>query len=287
MNQVDVVLVAFESARDLASSLPAVVADPAVASVTVVDNASKDDSASVASRLGAAVVRLDANIGFGAGCNRGAALGHAPYILFLNPDAVVAPGTVATLRDHLDAHPAVAIAGPPLVYADGTPQPVRRRFPSVLRAPLEPGLAAALDERYYARRPGRRVAWLSGACLLVRRAAFEEAKGFDERYFLYAEELDLASRLTAAGWALHRVDAPAVVHASGSSTRHLPAAGKVAWADGMSRWATDHHRLPVAFRCACAFGLAARAAWWSLRGKRIRAGDWWRATTRMVCHAGR
>src|SRR4051812_13334653 len=189
---VDVVVVAFESAGTIDRCVRSVIGDPAVASVVVVDNASPDDSAAVARAAGAEVVHAGGNRGFGAGCNIGAGAGSAPFVLFLNPDAEVARGTAAGLAGHLAASPRTAAVGSEVIDGAGRPQPSRRRSPSVGRAPFEPGLAARLDERHYRRRGTAHVDWVSGACFMVRRAAFEAVAGFDERFFLYSEETDLA-----------------------------------------------------------------------------------------------
>src|SRR5262245_21688037 len=100
--------------------------------VVVVDNASRDGSADLVRRRfpGVALVANPDNRGFGAACNQGAA-GAGEYVLFLNPDAEVAPGALSALLAALRRRPAAAIAGPRLVYADGSPQPTRRRFPSL------------------------------------------------------------------------------------------------------------------------------------------------------------
>ena len=264
MTAVDVVVVAWRSAATLPACLASVVGDPAVASVTVVDNASPDESASVAAALGARVVEAGRNVGFGAGCNLGAAGGAAPYVLLLNPDAAVAAGTVAGLAAVLDADPRAAA-----VASEVGDDHVRRRFPRVWRAPLEPGLAGRLDERWYRRHPGRAVDWLSAAVLLVRRSALEEVGGFDERYFLYWEEVDLAVRLRRAGWELRWVPGLPAAHAAGGS-----GGGRPAWAAGLVRWAGDHARRPRLLRAAVMAGLVARAVAWRLVGRRERAASW-------------
>ena len=162
---VDVVIVAYCSAETLAASVGSVASDPAVADVIVVDNASPDDSAAVAEAAGARVVATGANLGFGGGCNRGAAAGRSPYVLFLNPDAAAQPGTVAGLAAHLAGSPRAGAVASELRFADGGRQPSRRRFPRWWLAPAEPGLSAELDERWYRRRArGPRVDWVTGAC---------------------------------------------------------------------------------------------------------------------------
>jgi N-acetylglucosaminyl-diphospho-decaprenol L-rhamnosyltransferase len=180
--------------------------------VIVVDNASADGSvALVRERFPEAVlVESRANLGFGAGCNLGAgAAPGSPLLLFLNPDAEVTSGAVPALLERLRQTPTAAVAGPRLTSPDGAPQEARRRFPTLgalllESTPLEwrhPGWSALRRYRFEGRpeAPGP-VDWLSGACLLVRRAAFDEVGGFDPLFFMYFEEADLARRLAGRGW---------------------------------------------------------------------------------------
>lgn len=276
MADVDVVIVAYGSADTLARAVESALAAPEVADVVVVDNESPDDSGAIARQVGARVVDAGANRGFGAGCNIGMAATTAPFVLLLNPDAVLEAGTVRGLRDALVDDARAAIVASEVVDERGRPEPVRRRFPSVWRTPLEPGLAGRLDERWYRRRgpADGAVEWLSASCALVRRTAFDAVGGFDERYFLYSEETDLCARLASTGWKMRWVPGCRTVHASGRSTAALPGAGKVAWVDGFLRFARLHHRHPVALRAALVAGLAGRTAAWRVAGRREAASRW-------------
>ena len=174
----DAVVVTFESADGLASCLDSVRGHT---QVFVGDNASADRSAEIGEAAGAHVVRNADNRGFAAAANQGAALGRADLILFLNPDATLASGDLALLVGALD-DPSVAAVGPRLVHPDGSEQRAWWPFPS-------PGLAwrEALGlEQLYTRRPAAdgSVDFVVGACLLVRRDAFERLVGFDERFWL-------------------------------------------------------------------------------------------------------
>ena len=195
--------------------------------VVVVDNASGDGSAELVRERFPEVALLanPDNRGFGAACNQGAEQA-GEHVLFLNPDAEVVPGALAALLAALRARPRVAIAGPRLVYPDGGPQPTRRRFPSLdvlllESTPLEWRRPAwgALGRYRLRGQPevAGRVDWLSGACLLLRTAAFREVGGFDPAFFMYFEEVDLARRLAARGWECWYEPAAVVVHHSSRS----------------------------------------------------------------------
>ena len=202
----------------------------------VVDNASADGSAAMVRGEfpGVRLLANTANRGFAGGNNQALAISRGRTVLFLNPDTEAAPGAIATLLAVLDADPTAAVAGPQLRNPDGSVQSSRRRFPTVATAliestPLQPYAAGmGLLARYYvADQPDtarQDVDWLTGACLLVRRAALQETGGFDERYFMYSEELDLCRRIRAAGWRIVYEPVAVVVHFEGqSSGQDVPA----------------------------------------------------------------
>jgi N-acetylglucosaminyl-diphospho-decaprenol L-rhamnosyltransferase len=285
---VDVVVVAYRSAATIGTCLDSVVGDAAIGRVVVVDNASPDDSGAVAAAHGADVVAAAENRGFGAGCNLGFAATSSPFVLFLNPDAAVGPTTVRGLTRHLSANRSTAVVASALVAPDGRIEPSRRRRPSTTRALLEPGLAALLDDRHYRRRQptGGSVDWVTGACFLVRREAFEAINGFDERYFLYSEEADLCARLRHSGWLVEWIPGLPCVHRSGHSTSQLTGRGKVAWVDGWLRYTRTHGRRPERLRRALVLGLTGRALIWRARRRPAHA-DVWRAAARRARQARR
>ncbi|MCO8126379.1 WecB/TagA/CpsF family glycosyltransferase [Acidimicrobiia bacterium EGI L10123] len=280
---VDVVVVAHRSAATIDACVRSAVREPMVGSVFVVDSGSPDDSSAIARRAGARVLRAP-NRGFGAGCNLGVGATTADHVLLLNPDAELRPGTLAALVDHLDRTPGCGLVSSDLEHPDGRREPVARRRPSVLRCPLEPGLAARLDAAWYQRRlpDGGPVQWLSGAALLARRTAFDEVHGFDERYFLYGEDADLCLRMQAAGWTTEWVPGCPTSHRSGTSTAGLGPSAKELWAQGWRRVLDDHHRHPSAARRATQVGLVGRAVVWTALGRRDRAETWARASRAMA-----
>ena len=197
--------------------------------IVVVDNASRDGiRARLAQSVPAArVVEEPVNRGYGAACNRGARETVRPLLLFLNSDAYVRPGAVEALTAALDADASAAAAGPRLLDPDGSPQPSIRLLPTPRRILFESsGLAYLAGGREpfaghtrvradHSR--AQAVEALMGAALLVRRAAFEAAGGFDEAFFLYAEETDLMARWRRAGLRILYVPGAEVVHEGGRS----------------------------------------------------------------------
>lgn len=193
----------------------------------LVDNASPDGTAEHVARLrpGLRLLRNERNLGFGAACNQALALARAERVLLLNPDTELQPGALPTLASALDADPALALAGPRTLFADGVAQPSfgppltlwselwRRRFDRALRARRPWAVAEAGRQ---AQRP-HEPAWLSASCLMARTRALREVGGFDERYFLYEEDVDLCLRLRAAGHRLRHVPEAVVLHLGGRS----------------------------------------------------------------------
>ena len=201
--------------------------------ILVVDNASGDRiEADLAAAVPAArLVAEPSNRGFGAACNRGARESARPYILFLNSDAYVRPGAVAALVAALDAAPGAAAAAPRLSNPDGSLQRSIQRLPTPWRIFCESaGLAFLSGGRRAVRRPlgdaaGPRAAAIRPGGRWAPRsscgaAAFDAAGGFDENFFLYAEETDLLAR-----WQGMRPRAPLRAAAPRSCTRGARSAG--------------------------------------------------------------
>ena len=199
--------------------------------VTVVDNASGDGSPEMvaAEFPWVCLIRNARNLGFGAAHNQALRLARGRYLVVLNSDATPSPGALGTLVEFLDAHPRVAVAGPRLRYPDGRVQPSRRRFPTVATLLLESTQLQrfwpdnlVLRRYYVADRSDdepQDVDWLVGACLCIRASAAAEVGLFDERFFMYSEELDWCRRFRAAGWGVAYVPQAEVVHVEGASAR--------------------------------------------------------------------
>ena len=199
--------------------------------IIVVDNASSDGSpAMVRARFPhVRLLSMPTNLGYGAGANLAIAACSAPYVLVLNSDTRLPPGAGAALATYLDRHPTVGLAGPRLLNPDGTLQRSCYPFPRPLNVALRwTGLGGLVGRIPGARQiypptsshaRARDVDWVIGAALAIRRAAHEVVDGFDERFFMYAEEVDLCYRLRQAGWRTHFAPVTEITHVGGASTR--------------------------------------------------------------------
>jgi N-acetylglucosaminyl-diphospho-decaprenol L-rhamnosyltransferase len=233
---VDVVVVAYQSARHLPGCLAAV---PEEAVVVVVDNASGDGSAGVAETHSARVLRNPRNLGFAAAANQGARLGAGDLILFLNPDAVLQAGCLDRLVAALQADSGLFAAGPRLRYPDGSEQRAWWPFPSAVTTWLE---AFGLHRL---RRPPATgeglVPFVVGACLLVRREQFEALGGFDERFWLYGEEADLCYRARGRGWGTWYVTDAVAWHVGGASGQAIGSLAFEHFQRGTEHFLYKHH----------------------------------------------
>jgi GT2 family glycosyltransferase len=212
---VDVVIVNWNTGRHLGACVDALAESERArfdfGVVTVVDNASTDDSLAgvEAASLPLRMIENPRNLGFAAACNRGAAGGQGMFVLFLNPDARVAAGAIdATVEFMLEPGSAnVGIAGGQMIGDSGAEEFSCARFPTFgMFAAKMFGLAHLFPDRVPRQRmradelPKRgAVDQVIGAYFLIRRDLFERLGGFDERFFVYFEEVDLSFRARALG----------------------------------------------------------------------------------------
>ena len=201
----------------------------------VIDNASIDGSVAAIERFApnVSLVRNNTNIGFARAVNQGLAATSASYVLIMNPDCRLMAGSIAALRNVLDAFPECAIAAPRILNPDGSVQGSARGDPNMLtglfgrttllRKAL-PFLAIAkrnvvVEEAIRTAKESVIVDWVSGACMLARREALDAVRGFDERFFLYWEDADLCRRLRTSGYHVRYVPGAAAIHRVGQSSR--------------------------------------------------------------------
>jgi GT2 family glycosyltransferase len=197
----------------------------------VIDNASSDGSAELV-RQDFPWVRLIAskqNHGYGAAANVAITSCSSKYVLLLNCDTLLQPGTLQALSDYLDQHPRVAVVGPSLVNPDGTRQISCFAFPTPLQTLLRetslPFLLQRLSPVHFNNlltgppQYTQAVPWVLGAALAIRCSALESVGGFDPSFFMYYEEVDLCYRLQKAGWEIHFAPVASITHVGGASTK--------------------------------------------------------------------
>jgi GT2 family glycosyltransferase len=220
----------------------------------VVDNASSDGSADLVARdfPRARLLRNTENVGYARAVNQGIAATSGRYVLVMNPDCEVRPGAVATLVEHLDRHPGGAVAGPRILNPDGSLEYSARAFPDHFtflfnRYSL---LTRLFPNNRFSRRyllsdwdhlSVREVDWLSGAFLVVRRAAIAQVGAMDEAYFMFNEDVDWCRRMKQAGWSNVYVPDAQVVHHVGASRGRVAPRVIVERHRGMIHYFHKHH----------------------------------------------
>lgn len=188
----------------------------------VVDNASHADISRL-ERSDVTLIRNSANLGFAAGCNIGARKARGNFLLFLNPDTVLLNDVLGGLVSFLNAHPEAGAAGPMTLETNGSIHyGAARALPDLSNEFLEHSTltfkfprSRLLGKPYYSywdHQSSRPVGTLLGACMMVRRKAFEALGGFDERFFLYFEEVDLCKRMHRTGWQIWYVHTARLLH---------------------------------------------------------------------------
>ncbi len=224
--RVSVIIVTYNSSRVIGACLASLAPEvqSGLVEVIVVDNASADGTPDLVRRdfPWARVIAGNENLGYSKGVNVGIREARSRYLFILNPDTVVKRGTVAKLVEYMDANPGVGIAGPKLVFQDGTVQLSCRRFYTLtvlllrrtpigklFKNPKPVYLHLMLD---FDHESTREVDWLLGAAMFVRREAVDSVGMMDERFFLYFEDVDWCYRMKQRGLSVAYVAEAQVVH---------------------------------------------------------------------------
>ncbi len=244
--------------------------------VVLADNGSTDGTPEEAVERypGTRLVRMGGNLGYGSAANRGVATVPADdeFVIVANPDVVWGPNSIDELLDAAQRWPRAGSLGPLIRDPDGSVYPSARHLPSLVRGGMHavvgfvwktnPWTKAYRQE--YLEPTERPVGWLSGSCLLIRRAAFDQVGGFDERYFMYMEDVDLGDRLGRAGWLNVYVPSSEILHAKGHSTGRDPASNLRAHHESTYIYLSDRHfgwwRAPLRWTMKSALKVRSRAA---------------------------
>ncbi|MBI5653193.1 MAG: glycosyltransferase family 2 protein [Chloroflexi bacterium] len=191
--------------------------------VVVTDNGSTDGAQAMVREKfpDVQLIQNDHNVGLSRACNQGIRATCGRYVLLLNDDTLVNAASLDALVDFLDAHPHAGAAGGRLLNPDGTVQSCYNNFSTLteefliatqLGEWLRPGYPAVMEDHKL-----RQVGWITSACLLVRRAAFDQIGLLDEEFFIYGDEADLQYRLKQAGLPVYYVPTATTIHYGGRS----------------------------------------------------------------------
>ncbi|MBI4127500.1 MAG: glycosyltransferase family 2 protein [Parcubacteria group bacterium] len=247
--QLSTIIVNYNTRDDLKEALQSLQGQGITDSeVIVVDNASTDGSVEALteleakphlSRLNLKVIANQTNLGFAKAVNQGLRIARGEFILLLNPDVRFQGRALSTMIQYVRDHPHVASVGPKIIYPDGRLQPSRGTFPTLAKSLASLFRIKSLlppDERMIQMAKGRlgriaaqwgdpeatqEVDFTTGACLLIRRSLFDTIGTFDERFFLYYEEIDFFLRAHEAGFRHLYLPAAVVVHTVGTSSKKI------------------------------------------------------------------
>jgi GT2 family glycosyltransferase len=236
---VSVIIVNFNGGMMLADCVQAVLTSTIPIEIFLVDNASSDESIDIV-RQGMIhekrlhIIENKENIGFASAANQMLSQTQGNYLLFLNPDCMIRPDTLARFCAVMDERPQAGMAGALVRNLDGSEQAgCRRSIPSPWRSlvrvfhldkifPNNPRFKSFVLTQEPLPNTVIEIEGISGACMFVRRAALDSVGAMDESYFLHCEDLDWFMRFHAKGWAILFIPDIEVIHAKGICSRRQP-----------------------------------------------------------------
>lgn len=230
---ISVIIVTYQSSSYIANCLSTLTkaSDTLSIEVIVVDNDSRDSTASIIKTYFPEVIYIQNhdNIGFGAACNQGVELSTGDFLFFLNPDTIVCQGLWEHMQNAYDSLEDVGILSPALLDSRGNFLPESARRVPTLASALGKALGiGGMASQYYhpidSNNPIQSIEIASGAAMMISKALFTSIGGFDERYFMFAEDIDISYRMLQAGYRNYLVSEARVIHLKGESTN------KASWA---------------------------------------------------------
>lgn len=227
-NKCDIIIVTYNSGADIVRCLDSVIgfSQLYIGKIIIIDNASIDDTRSIISDYYSEKTRIefifnDSNAGFGCANNQGLSIAGSEYVLFLNPDTAFKMDVVGNLLERMSANKSVGAIGPALLRPDGTFQTGYGKKPTLTTIIIEfikSGKRWIFIE-FIRGKKDYDIDWVSGGCLLARTALIKSIGGFDNKIFMYAEDVDLCLRIKERGFKVLYEPDQEIVHFGGSSQR--------------------------------------------------------------------
>lgn len=259
--KVSIIIVSWNVKAELSSCIDSIYKSQTLFSyeIIVVDNASSDDSVFYLKKNHPKikVIANNDNLGFGRANNQAAEHAEGEYLFILNPDTVLLPSTLDKLVSFMDTNEDVAICGPCVLYEDGSLQKSVKGFPTLKGAFGRHTIFKFFglfrtDVRRWRNRDfdyakNNDVDQLIGAALLIRRSVFEKHQGFDERFFMYYEEVDLCYRIKQAGERIVYYSEAEMVHLGGRSSKQVFAKKKFMMMQSLVLYLKKHNKSPWTF----------------------------------------
>lgn len=221
----EAVVVTYNSAGDIRPCLSSL--QNACSRVVVIDNASRDDTVNIVNQEfpKVEIIPAERNLGYGEALNLGIARTASPFVVAANADTIFPAGSLQALERFLKAHPKVGVLGSQELFPDGSWQRSYGAIPGLYEAAQTLlgvtsliYLADRISWRYLSPRGAKRVGYVDGAVMMIRRAAFDAIGGFDHKFHFYCEDADFCLRLAHAGWEVVSMPSVSVIHARGGSS---------------------------------------------------------------------
>lgn len=224
MTELSIIIVTYNNQTEIKTLLGSLLKyQPKNSEVIVVDNSSSDNTKAVVREFKEVKLVESGNLGFAKGSNLGVDSSTGEYLLFLNPDTEIKDTSVDLLLSFIKAHPEVGIVAPSLILPDGSIQPSVSKFPTLIGAVKEHLLSQ--DHQYSEFVPSQdlesEIEVVYGAAIIIKKENFIKMRGFDERYFLYFEDIDLCRKVKKAGLKIFYLPQAQVVHALGKSVAQV------------------------------------------------------------------
>ena len=203
-----------------------------LAKTVVIDNASTDGSSGLVEEKYPQVelISNNDNLGYAKAANQVLKNSKSQFVLLLNSDTILHDKSIESILDFMQGCPQAGAVGPLLLNPDGSNQASGRRFPSFLDASMHAFLGVIAPDNRFSRRyklmdwdrkHKKEIDWISGAAIVLRRQAVKEIGLFDERFFMYVEDMDLCYRLWENGWKIFLLPEAKVTHYIGESSKQL------------------------------------------------------------------
>ena len=209
---IDIIIVTYNSSKVIFNCINSIKNNlNFLPSIFVIDNLSTDKTVKII-KSNFSFVNLiinESNIGFGAAINKAIPLCESEYIFFLNPDTEIYQKTIPNIINYMKSNPSIGLAGTRVIRPDGSVQSTISYH--------YPGQRHAKQEKYIFNSLKGKIAWVNGSSMVARTHAIKSISGFDEDFFLYAEEIDLCFRLKKSGWQIGYIENSPVLHLKGHS----------------------------------------------------------------------
>ena len=258
MNKVTVIIVSYNVRSYLAHAIDSILkSNYSNLEIIVIDNHSYDGTFEYLKENykdidSLKVISNRENIGFGKAVNQAYRIANGNYILILNPDTIIEENTISTMVDYLEKNENVGMVGPKILNADGTLQlACKRSFPTIKVAlPKILGLdrifprsrwAGKYNLTYLDPEKIHKVDAISGSCMLMKSDLFKEMNGFDERFFMFGEDLDLCKRIWESKHEIHYIPYTKIIHYKGESVRTAPYDSREAFYHSMNIYIKKHY----------------------------------------------